>query len=427
MLFFASLSFSVTSSDLSPPYKQDNEGKINYWELRGGALLEDSSILLSPPIQYTRGGVWSVVEIPKDDFSITYDFKISEGTQGGGLGFWFISDYAAYGELFGGPDTFNGCALLAGIKKLESSDRLELRLSYAENDGTKKVSAGDLAAADYVLQFDNRNHIILKIEFFQNELVISGTSDGKIENIVEFFRVQRRIDITENYFGVTSQSDIYTSRFDLYSVLFDLYEKSDSHKRKASASEPNQQMHYTPSEMGRYRSPIFRITNEEAARKENGIQKDGSKDIIFDMIEELTAASQEVASFKDVNSIIRNKVSVYASKWQKRTVSMLERVQKSRNVTGATLEFTNQIMKSFSETLRHSSLKTMNRIIDLQQQLADEAEGGVDHYGELDAIKESATASITKNLTYISIIEIVIVAIAFVLLQLPSFRKKLTN
>lgn len=422
MFFFLLFSsYSLTQSDLAPPYKQDGDGKINHWELGGGALIEDSSIMLSPPIQYTRGSAWTIVQIPESDWSIQYEFKISEGTQGGGIGLWFISEYAASGELFGGPVTFNGITFLLHVQ--HAGELLFLNIYHLQNDGTKQYHMFDLVQYDYQLAIDNKNHIIIKLQFSGENIIVSGTGDGNADHIKEFFRVTNHIDIKENYIGITAQSDTFTSRFDLYSANFELYEKEGNTKRKAKPIG-KQPSHYQPNDQGRYRSPIFKITNEEAAKKENGVKTNGTSNVIFDMIEELNAASGAVASFKDVNYILRTRIAVYAQKWQKRTVNLLERVKRSRDVTGAALNYTNELLTSFNATLHESTIKTMNKIVDLEQEIADEAEGGVDRYGELDAIKEAATTSMTKTLTYFSIIEIVIVVIAFLLLQLPPIRKR---
>ena len=403
--FFFSFSFGKTAADIFPPFQQDTEGKINYWEFGGAAIVDETNIMLVPPIQYTRGCAWTNVEIPKEDFSVEYKFKVSEGTGGGGIGFWFVSDYMTTGSLCGSSNVFKGLAILAQIvKKTEST--VELHFFIVENDGTVVVHLDQLTDPDFIIEAGN-SPISLMISFVGNKIVVSETSD-------KLFEFAKPKGLDDNYMGISASSDLFTSRVDLLSINFELGSDVAENVRKVKSAN-KQPVHYNHQDTGYYRSPILRVTSEEAAMHEENTKDSANIDTLFSIIDELNEVSFGTASFSDVNTFVKQRITPYAHKWQRRTLRLVERVKQTRDIMTSAYNYTNQIMDAFNSTLQLNSLKTTNKVYDLAQEIVDDGKMGLDRYDQISTMDRAPTA--TKAMITISIIEIIVLVVGLIFVQ----------
>ena len=109
---FISLIFSRTSENLSPPFVIKSGNKIGYWELGGNSVVNKNLIKLIPPIKNTKGSLWTNASIPKDDtWGITFCFQIPQA-ESGTFALWFVKNYRENGTFCGGPNVFEGAALV---------------------------------------------------------------------------------------------------------------------------------------------------------------------------------------------------------------------------------------------------------------------------------------------------------------------------
>ena len=410
MIFIFSLFFyligSHTEADLYPPFKQDLEGKINYWEFGGATIIDENEIMLVPPIQYTRGCAWTNVEIPKTDFSIEYKFKISEGSGGGGIGFWFVSDYMTTGSLCGSANVFKGIGFIAQIVK-KTENTIELLFYSCENDGTVSINLNELTDPYFSIETSPGVPISLLISFVGDKIILSESGDKLLE-------IERPKKLDDNYIGISASSDLYTSRIDLLGVDFALGEEVAKKARKVS-NQNQQPSHYNPKDTGYYRSPVLRITSEEAAMHEGDIKKSATVDRVFSVIDELNELSYGTASYPDVNQFVKQKIIPYAEKWHRRTLKLVDRVKQARNIMTSAYNYTNQIMEDFNSTLQTNYLKTTNKVFDLAPAIVDDGKNGMDRYDELSTMDKAPTA--TKAMIFISVIEIIILVVGILFAQ----------
>ena len=410
--FLLKLASSKTQVDLVKPYNVAYDGKVNYWELGGAAIIIDDAVMMVPPIQTTRGSAWTNVQIPKEDFSIDYEFKVSEGTGGGGIGFWLTTDYMSSGTLCGSASVYDGFGLLCQIVKKD--EKYLLNFFAKLNEGYEEFSLDELTDPDFVIETNETEHVRIRLKVEGDLIVIS-------RNNITLTNVTKPSNIRELFIGVSASSDITTSRVDFYAIEFNVYDTGKYQKtRKVAAKQ--QTSKYNAGDLGVYRSPAFLLTREEATKREKGIKTEATADRLFDIIDELNKVSFDVASFKDVNKFVKSKLTQYAQKWQRRTLRLIERVRNSRDIMSSALNYSNELMEALNNTLTISYLKTANKVIDIERELFEDSDYGIDRYGEMEAIKESADIS---WIVYVSVAEVILIIIGFILVHIPSIRSKI--
>jgi hypothetical protein len=146
----------------------------------------------------------------------------------------------------------------------------------------------------------------------------------------------------------------------------------------------------------------------------------------LDIIEEVHTANDDVASFADLTDWVNDKLLRYAQKWQSRTVKIVERVQKTRNVTGAAWAFTGRMITDFNASLKATVLKTQEKIADINEALSYFADMGIDEGGGLrERAAEVERSWLMRLVVYIAQIEFVVVLLFFVVVNIPLVKAKL--
>ncbi|KAK8888886.1 Protein ERGIC-53 [Tritrichomonas musculus] len=431
LLFFIQSILSETSADLVPPFEIDSENKVGFWEFGGSSIVQQNNILLCPPVQYNKGYTWTNVEIPSGSWSVTYKLQISSGTGGGGFGLWFIDKFGASGPLHGGPSNFKGIGVVGTVHTQKAE---EIYINILQNLGKDIFAVKDLGNPNGTIVFDPKSPFYITLEFVNKKLMVyfSKTDNSKGNMICQ---TEINVNIRDNYIGLTAQSDSYTSRFDLYSITFQLgVDSSDnahsgsstsSKQRDASLGKDAPSGHYNPETSEALRNPVFQITLQEykdldGLPNRNVVSRDATADRLLTVIDEMNRASFDVASFKELNSFIINQLMPYSQKWHTRTLKIVEHVQQARNVMGAAWNYTHLIINNMNSTMRLNSVKTTFKVIDLAELLTSEADSALETDEEL--VKSSF---LVKILVTCAVVEIIALAIFFILIQNESFRSKI--
>jgi len=420
------LSFSETTADLVPPFEIDSNGKIGFWEVGGSAIAYESFITLSTPTQFSKGCVWTNVAFPSiNNWSVAFTLHIHQ-TTGGGFGFFFSDRYAADGTLNGGPNVFKGAALLGNIINMEDNT-FGLQLSFIFNKGTVKLSSKELPSPDYVLPFSRKSPISFELKFDNERIrVFATTREGSYQYL---FDKRITVDLSKSFMGISAQSDRLISRIDLYSVHFQIPEQNSKPNRQNSMGHSVPSSHYIPEAQTRLRNPAFNRTLVELIRydeSEGNIRTESSAINVLDVINEITTASNDVASFSDLNSFVRNNILNYSQKWQTRTIKLVERVNKARNVAWAAYNFTQDLVIAFNSTMKESLVKTNMKIIDLAELMMDVSEKGVDENNELGDLADDVNRNgIITWLLSAAVAEIIGVVLLVIFLNIPCINRKL--
>lgn len=364
LFLFLSLIVSSTGGDLVPPFTLDSENKVGFWEFNGMTVVHENYILISPPIQFTRGSLWTNLEFPEVDWSVQFELGISQGTGGGGFAIWFIDNYGADGKLFGGPSQFRGIAISGSVKT--TSDQTQIDFKLMQDHGNLEFhKASD---SDATIYLDEKNHnIALKISFrsgymhlehFNNE-----TNEWKLLS-----KMLVKVDISKNYLGISAQSDQETSRFDLFSLNFSIIESS----RKDTSLKQHSTGYYSPEYTLRFRNPKLKKILIEMGKMEEKPDAESTATDLLDIVHEINSAVFDVASYSDVNDFVTQTLLPYTQKWHKRTLKVVADIQNAMNVYGAVWNYTNILIGNFKTDLQNSARKITAKIENLEEILRSE-------------------------------------------------------
>jgi hypothetical protein len=246
----------------------------------------------------------------------------------------------------------------------------------------------------------------------------------------EIARSPLEANLTETYVGITAVSESRVSKINLLSVEFQVSELGEKiGSRTGVAWNPNPASHFSPPESGPMRKPYFNLTLEEYNKRRAAndiVNSEASVDRLFDVIDEVNAASFEVASFSELNAFVNDKLMRYSEKWHRRTIKIVERVQQSRNVSGVAWQYTQSMLQTFNATLKDSVLKASGKIGDLSDLLREQSELGIDEGRGIGHIAEAVTRSrLIGFFVWMSGIEMVALTAFLLTANVPSVRSDL--
>lgn len=413
-------SLALTTADLSPPFEADENGNVGNWEIGGSAAIFSDKIILVPPIQFRQGLAWTQVEIPSGAWDITYNMTLHEGNGGGGFAFWFTNKYGANGPIYGGPANFKGLCLIASIKPDNA-----LSLIMVQQNGKGMLSINELPHADKVVQYVTGKPFELKISF-------KGGMVKVFYNDKLVIQQELTVNLAKRYIGVTAGCRKHFTRIDMNDVYFGLEEQEEieTHEQTIGDNKANAEIENT--EIYELRNPVFNVTQKELEKFED-VNKDklvientteASAITVLDVIDEINAASFDVASYSELNEFIQDNMLPYTQKWQRRTLKIVERVQKARDVAGVAMKSTQELLNLFNTTLIQKVFKTSDKIISLTEFMNDVASKGVDEDGEMEAMVNYAKSSKAIQIISICTILEMIILVAFLIITRFSFVKR---
>ena len=408
-----------TTADLVPPFFPEEGNRVGLWEMGGGSVIHDSVIMLAAPIQYHKGCAWTNVQVPSGDWALNIRMQIYETNGGGGFGVWLVDKYNADGPIFGGPSHFKGFSLVANVDEIPDTSKMKLDF-FIIQAGSRESQEMPIPA--FVTPFSKQQPFELRIGFINGEIVLSF--DGK-----EMYRDKLQYNLSKRYIGITAANDRRASRFDLHGVEFELLGKSELEGHQETMKGNVNDAYYQPEQLEILRKPSFNITTQELLAKEQeaGV-REATIDRLWEVIDELHLATYEVASFSDVNEFVRESLSRFSEKWQKRTMKLVERVRQGRDVAGAAWNYTELMVKNFRNEIQANKAKASGKILSLAEIFNEISQSGIDESGELSGYVNTVNRSKTMTvIMWISFIEFVAVLLFFIVVNLPQVKRKITD
>ena len=417
LVALAILAFSGrTTADLVPPFESPDKHRIGYWEFSGAATIFPESIMLVPPIQFHKGSAWTNVEVPGGDWSLALALRVSASDAGGSVALWFVDTYGADGPINGGPNQFKGLGILANVG---FNGGLEIRVLQS---GSRDEDHANLPPPVATLEFADGRLFELKVEFSGTQLVLL------IDN-VEVHREVLLYNLAKRFIGITAATDRRVARVDLVGVKFDLdtsgYVEELQNHQQVMKDIPSR---YQPKETTRLRQPSFNITIDElqAFEEQGRYVRESSSNRLLDVIEEVGNATQYVASYGELSAFIKETITPFSEKWQRRTMKMVERVRHARNVTGAAVNYTRDMINAFKTELGANAIRTTQKIFNLESILADVAEGGIDETGELKRMVNDVSNSKTmRTVVIVSLAELTGLIVFLIFVNIPAIKAKI--
>ena len=356
--FFLGFVWSSTV-DLVPPFVVDGQRKVGIWEFSGFATPFDDQIILSPPIQYSKGSIWSSFKFPDESWHIDLDIGISDGTGGGGFGLWFVKNYGADGNLCGGPPKFKGIAVIGVVSQVNEQICIDFKViqdRYGMMVFDKKVDT------DVYVLLNQEKRLTLSVLFEDSKMILRYLNDS--QRWVMLSETLVMAEISNNYFGISSQSDRLTSKFNIYSINISLAEEIRQNVKMGHAANG----HFEPSSFSSLRSPKFNkmlLEYERYDKREKSTifpTTEANAEYLLDIVNEMNNVMLDVASYSYVNDFVQNTILPYSQKWHIRTLKIIEQLREARNVYGAMWNYTDIMLNSFKNDINNTALKTKLKI-----------------------------------------------------------------
>ena len=396
----------------------DINDNVGNWRFSGKAQVFKDVILLAPPVQHQYGCAWNSAEIPKDDWSFEATFQIQKDPQstfGGGFAIWLIDDYAAYGNIHGGPSVFKGVCIAATLLHHPENFTHELLFHIIENQGGENINLS-LIQPDYRMPFHHKSKVPVKVEVLNQEIVVSA--DANLQpKIHEICRKKLKRSLRNAYLGITAASAKRTSKIFLLGLTFDKDYHTSTRNVYFDAEQHSGKMEQTnPSIL---RNPALELFDKEIKSIDKA--KDPIKDLketspshVLDIISGMVQASYDVASYRELNDFYYNNILPYSKKFQRRMIKIQESSKQARNIMAAGWNYTNFILNEFNTTLKNSLFKTKTKIMSYSEELLGIAdEDSPDNNVIRIDISTQDSLSTDVVLSYITMIEIVLLICVF--------------
>ena len=343
-LVFVARCFS--SSDLLSPFEVDINNTVNMWEYNGGVVVNTSSIMVSPPLKFCRGGIWTSSMLPEESWSVKVELGFTE-ISGGGFGIWVIDNYGDVGALSGGPVRFRGIGLIGRISC--DNDIYSVDLSLLENNGKVNYDDEKKLKIDNSFVITDNMHVFIELSFNGNDVTVRvDNSNGR--KLKKMIQKKISLDISKYCFGITTQSNHLPTRFDLYSVQF---------KANKDITKRNERIMKMMNKNGHFQHFLERrFKNENLNKLIEPFSGSPSYNDVLVAINEVNEVNNNVATFKDVNNFVIQKLVPYSQKWEKRTLKAVQKTRDLRNIVETANKITKKIIETFNETLISEMLTT---------------------------------------------------------------------
>ena len=416
-LLFA-VSRSDSSADLQPPFHPDEDGAIGYWMFDGSAVVQEQSIILCPPIQFRRGAAWTTVEFPNDFWSVKFTFDVTGSDPvgcGGGAGIFFVKTLGAEGPLHGGPNQFKGLAVLLTVSESKMTDSRRVEVAVIQSFGNVAFSLPIKANA--TLEVRNGHALDIRVRVAERILSVLGSAGGEREKTL--VRAPLDVDISQNYLGVTAQTQQHVNVFELRGVEWDV-----EIRRAKDVSFAKGSGKYAPNLVPILRSPKFNVTVDEMGRKVEVPNGESNAVTLLDVIEEAGAAMRDVASFMDVNDFVKTTIVPYTVKWRKRNVRVIEEVGRVREMMEATLNYTDTLVRDLRWAVESLGYAMAAKIEDLEIEMVEEMYADEKPKSGVKMTADPVEYDFVMALLYLSLFEILIGGTYLILQKNARFKER---
>ncbi|KAG0235885.1 hypothetical protein BGW42_004531 [Actinomortierella wolfii] len=353
-----------TSTDTSQPsvprrydYKQSLKkpfmynGAIPFWGYHGNTFVALDFIRLSPSVPRLRGSVWRSTPNEHKEWEVEFSFKAyGQSPIGGkGLAFWYTSERAIEGPVFGSKDKWKGLGVF-----MDTSDPANQRTNSVIygilNDGSKEFPANPLTSSFAGCLRDYKNSpvpVVVKVSYYGKTLKVAVDTLTKGRNFITCFE-QKDVDLPVGYyFGFSAEAAEIGNPDDHDLYTFEVYEVNPPPKGKAP----------------------LRPHEEEMIRKGEEVKVDAADKDTFESVQKIVE-EQERKMREETEGVPLTPAQLAAtvSDSQFRIIESLNNIHKKLETLGAPFEAPDTTSHSIAEINQKlekmsASLHTMENIV----------------------------------------------------------------
>ena len=290
----------------------DNGDFSGSWELSTNSAYDDHRILLVPASSEDRFGyAWRLTRAPPNVWDAEFRFKPSNTSAHTRGAIFMTSEFGPQGKIFGGPEKFDGAALLFEIKNNF------IAYEYRVNNGKVVYTDSDIMA-----------FVTLQLENQEFSIELSFTDDGNVKVTSEIMNRKvliyegvARTSVKKCWIAVTAESVENTSELSLVGVK---------------------------SSFGVEEEPQQTFPDEE----EDSTQNSGNKDVIaiLDEILRVSRIANRSAKLRFVHNAVEKAMYKQTNSWKRRSYRMINDTQASKASLIKQLRF---VQDSFDDYRMH--------------------------------------------------------------------------
>ncbi|KAG0269577.1 hypothetical protein DFQ27_003040 [Actinomortierella ambigua] len=221
-------------------------GAIPFWGYHGNTFVALDFIRLSPSVPRLRGSVWRSTANEHKEWEVEFSFKaFGQSPIGGkGLAFWYTSERAIEGPVFGSKDKWKGLGIF-----MDTSDPANQRSNSViysiVNDGTREFPTNPIAGRFSGCLRDYKNSpipVVVKVSYYGKTLKVAVDTITRGRNFVTCFE-EKDIDLPVGYyFGFSAEAAEIGNPDDHDLYTFEVYEVNPPAKSKSPPRPHEEEM-----------------------------------------------------------------------------------------------------------------------------------------------------------------------------------------
>jgi hypothetical protein len=247
-----------------------------------------------------------------------------------------------------------GVLVSVSVDRGRRSDPPELAFRVVQHATLRPL--GPNWAAGKGLEVSEGAPVKVAVQFVSQRLIVRASQEGARRVYAE----QLEIDVNKLLIGVAAQDGATVGRWDLLGVTYLLELSREINQRTGIEFGEIPRSNYIPEQVTTYRNPA-RLSEQTEGR---GLF---TADAVHlrNVVEELTIASEGVASFKELNEFVRQTLIPCTQKWHRRTLKLVDHVKETRDVLGAAWNYSQAVMTALNSFVAYGSSKASFKLLNL--------------------------------------------------------------
>ncbi|EAY04796.1 hypothetical protein TVAG_305460 [Trichomonas vaginalis G3] len=384
---------TLTASDTveNRKFVEFNNNFTGSWEIGGVSKKIGNDFYLIDNSTLSYGGIYYTNRLSAKQFEIKIALRYIPGEKSTGMNaIWITKDYHQESQVFGGPLSFNGIALLS------SYNGTHLDTEFRKNDKKGRFVSYQYFPSSFIPVVDNKvTYRIVYKDGIVNVYITSGDKE------THAFSQTPISDIRKYFLSITGRSAKKITQIIVdsaeYNTLFNDDEilvktVAEMHIEDDEDSEPKPTRTPKPNPTPK---PVDSYTYED----------------VLDEISIFDIFSTALTTTADMRQLIWNEMVPFSDAWQRRSIGICRKSGNLRASLLSTLNSTYQQMQELKDQIEMDLVYLRNDMQDIESELYHGVSQGYHLNQKLREEKYSASSGVSHTLLVFGIVEAVLVII----------------
>jgi len=368
----------------------NNPNFTGSWEYWGASGVFDSKIFLN----VNNGTDYSILSyqdrLSSANWSIDFEIDVSNSKTSNGIGFWITKNYAAEGDVFGGPLSFSGVSLLIYFNG--SHILSELR----HNDGKFLFYPGQFFPQSVIPA--SQSNLSISIGYHNRTISVCYQYDDQHYHLFEENTI---VELRKNWLFVsTHKSSCNQPVLVNYAFISKNINEKTGHIEKT----------YVEFHSHDHEKPISTKANKTHTVREYTVAD------ILQEISSLGLFAKDMSTRKEIRSTVWKSMFSYSNQWQRRSISIVQNTSSLRSKIQESLKQVEDSITTYKDDVDSDIKKFKEGIHEIESELYFGVLGSNELNHQLKAEKKMIkNGGIINKLIWASIIEVVAIIIILVI------------